>query len=450
MTPSSTRRDFLKQTSTFAAVAAAASAARAGTEDKPDSKPSSNAPASPNEKVHLGIIGPAGRGVALLRAFLPMPDVDIVHLCDIDEGRLGEALSMVEEGSGKQPKTTRDLRELLADKTVDAVAIATPDHWHAPATILACDAGKHVYCEKPASHNLREGRLMIEAARRNKRVVQIGMQSRSNDYIQRGMQLLRDGAIGDVLVSKAFNSQLRANIGHKQPTKPPKGVDYDLWVGPAEMVPFQTNRFHSNWRWWHNFGTGDIGNDGVHDVDIARWGLGVERHPDRVAGQGGKYFFDDDQEFPDTYTVSFEYDLGGGKKRQLIYEQRTWSPYMQEGYWNGNAFYGTKGMMLLGKAFGWKIIGENNKPVQEVKGKLKVDPHCRNFIDCVKSGQTPAADIEVAHLSSSLAHLGNIALRTGRCFKFDAKAEHILGDDDANALIRRKYREGHWAIPKGI
>jgi predicted dehydrogenase len=343
---------------------------------------------------------------------------------------------------------------VLDDKSVDAVVIATPDHWHAPATILACDAGKHVYVEKPASHNLREGRLMVEAARRNKKVVQVGTQSRNTTHIMKAMERLKAGIIGDVLVAKAWNSQKRSSIGKQQPTDPPPGLDFDLWLGPAPLVPYRRNLLHGIWRWWYDFGTGDMGNDGVHDIDIARWGLGVETHPSSVAAMGGKYFFDDDMQFPDTQYVLFQYPGAGadGRPKQLVYEQRIWSPYTQEGHENGNAFYGTKGMLVLGKHNGWKAWGSDNKVIEELKGGIENAPHHRDFLDCVRdaNGKRPRADIEIGHLSSSLSHLGNIATRLGRSLKFDPKGEQVVGDDEANQLVRRRYREGgHWAVPKG-
>ena len=250
------------------------------------------------------------------------------------------------------------MREVFDQKDIDAVFIATPDHWHAAATILACGAGKHVYVEKPCCHNLREGRLMIDAARRNKRVVQTGTQSRSTQHVMEAMEALKSGIIGDVLVCRVWNSQLRRNIGKTKPSDPPKYLDYDLWVGPAPMAPYRSNMLPGIWRWWFNFGCGDFGNDGVHDIDIGRWGLGVETHPSRIAALGGKYFFDDDQQFPDTQTVIFEYPGDGkpGHRKQLIFEQRIWSPYVEEGHENGNAFYGTKGYMILGKGSGWQVF----------------------------------------------------------------------------------------------
>jgi predicted dehydrogenase len=408
--------------------------------------------AAANDRIVIGLIGPGGMGTSLLKSFAGQSDVAVAWVCDPDANRMAAAARLVEKAAGKPPKADKDLRRILEDKSVDAVVVATPDHWHAPATILACEAGKHVYVEKPCCHNIREGRLMVEAARRFKRIVQTGTQSRSTEHVMKAMELLRKGAIGDVLAAKAWNSQLRRTIGRVQPGDPPPHLDFDLWVGPAPMVPYQANLLHAIWRWWHAFGTGDIGNDGVHDIDIARWGLGVETHPTRVAALGGKYFFDDDQQFPDTQYVVFEYDAAtaGGKKRQLIFEQRIWSPYVQEGHENGNAFYGTKGMLILGKGSGWQLFGPRNEPREKMSGKTDSPAHHRNFLDCIKTGARPNADVEIGHLSAALAHLGNIATRIGRVLQFDPKTERIAGDDEANRLVRREYRQGHWAVPKGV
>lgn len=398
--------------------------------------------------ITLGLVGCGGMMSSHLRLLSKRKDVQISWLCEVDDGNMDRAAKFLEEAGAKAPKRTKDMREVFQDPSVKAVFVATPDHWHAPATILACDAGKHVYVEKPCSHNIREGRLMIEAARRNKVVVQVGTQSRSTAHVAEAMKRLRDGAIGEVLVSKAWNSQLRRNIGKVQPSDPPAGLDFDTWLGPAEKVPYRKNLLPGSWRWFHDFGTGDMGNDGVHDLDIARWGLGVERHPDRVSALGGKYFFDDDQQFPDTMTVSFEYlpARKGERTRQLIFEHRIWSPYVQEGFENGNAFYGTKGMLILGKAGGWKLYGERNKLLEEGKGGPDLEAHHTNFLDSIRSGKLPHADIEIGHLSATLCHLGNIAVRTGKQLRFDPKAEQILDDAGANLLVRRKYRD-HWGTP---
>jgi predicted dehydrogenase len=291
--------------------------------------------------------------------------------------------------------------------------------------------------------------LLVEAAQRARRVVQIGTQSRSSEPVRRAMELLRNGAIGDVLVAKAWNSQLRANIGRAQAAGPPAHLDYDLWLGPAPKVPHQSNLLHGDWRWFNAFGCGDAGNDGVHEIDIARWGLGVDVHPNRMTALGGKYVFDDDQQFPDTQYVAFEYE-SGGRRKQLIYEHRIWSPYVQEGHENGNAFYGTQGLMILGKKEGWQRYGPRNKLVEEIKGSLSVVPHLRNFLDCIRNGSSPNADAATGHLSAALAHFANLATRLGRTLRFDPAAERFIGDDEASGLLRRKYRDGHWAVPKGV
>ena len=405
---------------------------------------------SPNDKVSLGIIGPGGMGRNHIGNLNKRKDVQIAFVCDPDSNHQANATEMVESGTGIKPKQVGDMREILEVKSVDAVFIATPDHWHAPAAILAAEAGKHVYVEKPCSHNVREGRLMIEAARRNKRVMQVGTQSRSTRHVMKAMELLHNGAIGRVLVSKAWNSQRRSSIGKAKPSAPPAHLDFEAWLGPAPKMPYQSNILHGIWRWWHAFGTGDMGNDGVHDLDIARWGLGVTTHPSRIAALGGKYFFDDDQQFPDTQNVLFEYEPanGGGPPRQLIFEQRIWAPYFEQGYENGDAFYGTDGLMLLGKHGGWKLFGPRNKLREQMNGSPDLRAHHDDFFRCIREGGTPNADIEIGHLSSSLCHLGNIATRVGRVLEFDPKHEQIVGNGEANALVSRNYRD-HWGRPGG-
>lgn len=408
--------------------------------------------AGANERLTIGVIGCGGMGSNHIRFFLTEQDVQIAWVCDPDEARLAAARQAVEAKYGKAPRGTKDIRHVLDDKGVDAVVVATPDHWHGPAALLACAAGKHVYVEKPCAHNLREGRLMIEAARKHRRIIQTGTQARSTAHVRRAIELIQGGAIGDILVAKAWDSQMRKNIGHAKPSTPPEKFDYDLWVGPAPLVPFQSNRHHYTWHWWYDFGTGDMGNDGVHELDIARWGLGVQEHPATITALGGKLMFDDDQQFPDTQYVAFEFPGDGkvGHKKMLIYEQRIWSPYTQEGYENGNAFYGTRGMLVLGKGVGWQLLGPKNELIEQGAGKPDVLANHRNFIESIRGTQQPNAGIEIAHRSAALCHLGNIATRTGRVLHFDPKTEQIVNDPEANALVRRIYREGHWAVPSGV
>ena len=424
------RRAFIQWTGT-AGVALASSAVRAG--------------ASNDVVVALIGCGSQGRGVA--KSIASVPGVRIAAVCDPDEERRNAART--ELGARE---AVADLRRILDDKAVDAVIVATPDHWHAPASILACDAGKHVYVEKPCSHNLREARLLLEAARRNRVVVQHGTQSRSDPLIANAVRLLREGAIGDVLVAKAWNIQRRKNIGHQQPTQSPPGVDYDLWVGPAPMLPFQENRFHYNWRWWHAFGNGDVGNDGTHEIDYARWGLGVDALPATAMGVGGKYGIDDDQEFPDTATLAFEYPGDGsvGKRRQLIFEMRLWSGNYPHNCDSGAEFYGTNGQLFVSKRGKVELLDGSNRRV-EVKPPADAPPmpsHQADFVAAIRGGTRPKADIEEAYRTVALVHLGNLAVELGRSLQLDPGGDRVVGDDEATRLLGRTYRDGHWAAPR--
>ena len=396
--------------------------------------------------IKAALIGCGGRGQTLIDAFAKLPDVGFKWLCEVDEARRNAAQRRL----GNEVRATGDLRHVLEDEEVNTVIIATPDHWHAPAAILACEAGKHVYVEKPCSHTVREGRLLVEAARRNNSVVQHGTQVRSTDMMIEAVQLLRKGVIGDVLVCKAWNIQRRGSIGHQQPSDPPEGLDYDLWVGPARMIPYQKNR-HQGWHWWYHFGTGDMGNDGVHDIDYARWGLGVTQHPRYISASGGKYFFDDDQEFPDTQQVTFEYPGSGkhGARRMLIYEQRLWSTSYPHNVDSGVEFYGTGGQMFLSRRGKIEVTGERRKRIEHgiTPEAQNHEKHVANFVACIHSGERPNADIEIGHLTSSLCHLGNIATRLGRRLEFDGEREAMQRDPEADQLLTGQYRR-HWATPE--
>lgn len=402
-----------------------------------------------SDQLNVGVIGPGGMGTNHLTLLSARKDLRITYVCDVDANRAAAGAKLAGNG-GHTPKAVKDMRQIFDDKSVDAVWIATPDHWHAPAGILACEAGKHVYVEKPCSHNVREGRLLLEAARRNKRVVQTGHQSRSTAHVRKAMELLKDGVIGTVMVAKAWNSQLRGNLGHAKPQEPPSHLDWDLWLGPTPDRPYQTNLHPGSWRFFYAFGAGDIGNDGVHDIDIARWGLGVTTQPSTVTATGSKYFFDDDQEFPDTQYCVYEWPGDGkvGNKKQLVFEQRDWSPYVQEGYENGNAFYGTKGLMILGKSGSFQVFGPRNVPGEKGSGSPDLPAHHQNFLESIRTDKRPNGDIEEGHLSASLAHLGNIACRTGRVLHLNPAEESIQGDEQAAALLTREYRPEHWAVPK--
>ncbi len=406
--------------------------------------------AAPSDRVRVAVIGCGGQGKHHVSSVLSLAEhnVELVAVCDVDQSRLAEAKKIAPKA-----EVVSDLRRVLENPEIDAVTIATPDHWHATAGLLAVNAGKHAYIEKPVCHNIREGRLLLDAARKHKRVVQHGTQSRSSEGIRNAVQMLRDGLIGDVLIAKSWNWQRRRNIGHAQPTDPPGNLDYDLWVGPAEYQPYQANRLHYNWHWWYGFGCGGFGNDGIHDVDYALWGLGVDTHPSTVAGIGGKYHFDDDQEFPDTQQIAFEYpgEGGVGQKRMLIYEQRLWSTNYPFNVDSGAEFIGTKGKMFLSKRGKIEIQGERNARItQKPEGQIgaSVASHQLNWIDCIRNGGTPNADIEIAHRTAAVVHLGNICTRVGRTLQFDPATEQITNDQEASELLTRRYRENHWAVPK--
>jgi len=396
-------------------------------------------------RVNLAIIGVRGRGRALAGVFAALPDTGIEYLVEVDERVVGPALEVVEKKTGRRPKVVTDMRRAFDDPAVDAVVIATPDHWHAPATLLACQAGKDVYVEKPCSHNLREGRMMVEAARRAGRIVQHGTQARSRPSTRCAIEYVRSGKIGQVLMAKAWNVQRRRDIGRKPDSSVPPGVDYDTWVGPAPWLPFNENRFHYNWHWHWNFGTGDMGNDGAHQIDQARWALGVD-YPLEVSGVARKLYFQDDQQTPDTMTITFSYP-----DRLMVFEMRLWSPYRMEGVNNGVAIYGSEGMVQIGRwadGAGFKVFDSEGKLIsfdREDRG----DSHAADFLDCVRTRRKPNADIETGYLSTLHCHLGNIVARTGRALRFDPKTETIVGDAEANRLLGRDYRR-HWGTPKGV
>jgi predicted dehydrogenase len=434
------RRRFMQRAS---ASAAAGAAAWAGLRLAPARA------AGANGRVRIAVLGGGNQGSRHAESLGSLADAEIAYICDVDAQRLGE-----QQKRAPDAQAVTDLRRALDDASVDAVSIALPDHWHVSAALLALEAGKHVYVEKPCSHNFREGQLLVAAAKRTGLVVAHGTQSRSSPGMREAMAMLREGVIGEVLIAKCWNWQRRDDIGHMAPSDPPPGVDYDLWVGPAEWMPFQENRFHYTWHWWHNFGTGDVGNDGCHELDYALWGLGVETHPTTIAAIGGKYFFDDDQQWPDTAQVTLEWPGDGapGDKRMLIYEQRLWSTSYPNGVDSGAEFYGTKGRMFVSKRGKFEVRGERNVPIDRTLAEsieARVEDNHQNWIDAIRDGGAPYANVEIAHRTAAAAHLGNIAIRVGRTLQFDPAAETIVGDEAAAALLGRKYRaNGPWATPQ--
>lgn len=396
---------------------------------------------SANEKVNVALVGCGNRGKGLGSYFSHLPDCQLVAISDVDQSRSGLMADQIEKSGAKRPKQIADFRTLLDDKTVDALIIATPDHWHTPAAIMACQAGKDVYVEKPCSHNIHEGRQLIKAARKYKRVVQHGTNLRSTPIYEKAWKQIQDGVIGKVMMVKAINNQRRPRYP-RQPDQPvPEGVNYDLWLGPAKKRPFNRSRFHTSWHWTWDFGTGDIGNDGVHQIDIGRWGMNLKA-PNAVSCSGAKLGSKGDaQETPDTMVVTWEYD-----DLLYVYEQRDFTPYRLQAHRhdNDNIFFGDKGFMMVDRS-GYRIFFKGERGPKLEEKWQDTGAHYQNFIDCVKNrkSQELLADIEEGHYSSLLSHLGNISYRTGRRLVFDPKTETFPEDKDANRYLTRDYRDGY-------
>ena len=423
--PQLNRRKFLAGSTTAAAAAVMTRSARA----------------SSNEKVGVAVLG-AGRGSALARWFASLPESQVVAVCEVDESRgqaLAEKVGLIQ---GRRPPLVEDFRTLLDRKDVDALVVATPDHWQGPATMLACLAGKDVYVEKPCSHNVVEGRLMIETARRYDRIVQVGTNLRAAPHYEQAWQLLRDGEIGKILMVKAINNQRRSPMARRSDEPTPNGVNYDLWLGPAAKRPFNRNRFHGGWHWHWEYGTGDIGNDGVHQIDLGRWALGLKA-PNAVSCSGAKLGWRDGaQQTPDTMVVTWEYD-----ELLYVFEQRDFTPYRMPGHRldNDNIIYGEEGFMMIDRD-GYRVFHGKGKPGPAHTERWSDNArHYQNFIDCVKSRRASdlIADIQEGHYSALLCHLGNIAYRTGRRLEFDPQTETFPSDDQANQLLGREYRKGY-------
>ena len=405
--------------------------------------------AGANDRVNLAVVGVRSRGREHIEVFGKLPGATVAAVCDIDSAHSERAVQLAEKVQGSKPKTYHDIRRLLEDKTIDAISIATCNHWHALATIWACQAGKDVYVEKPASHNIFEGRRMVEEARKHGRIVQVGMQSRSTAHKKRAIELLREGVIGKLYLAKGLCYKRRQSIG-KQPDGPiPPGVDYNLWLGPAPQRPFNPNRFHYNWHWFWDYGNGDIGNQGVHEMDIARWGLGKDTLPRKVSSSGGRFAYDDDQETPNTQLATFEYD-----DCHLVFEVRGLLTGIEAGIGPepgslnciGNIFFGSEGYLSVDLGGFQVYLGEKREPGPAMKSaeprSWDTSPHAANFLEAVRSRKHAdlTCDIREGHLSSALCHLANISYRTGRKLHFDPAAERFVNDAEANEMVTRRYR----------
>jgi predicted dehydrogenase len=444
--------------------------------------------ASPSETVRIAVIGCGGRGMSHVNAWTSLPNVELAAICDVDDAHIARYLTEIEKKSAKGPKTIKapatfkDIRRILDDKSIDAVSLATPNHWHTLQTIWACQAGKDVYVEKPCSHNIFEAQQIVAAARKYNRMVQQGSQSRSSSALQEAVQKMREGVIGDLYMARALCFKWRDTIGRAKPEPVPAGVDYDMWTGPSPLHQFTQNRFHYKWHWFWDTGNGDLGNQGIHEMDIARWGLGV-KYPTKVSAIGGHFMFDDDQETPNTLNCAFEFNESG-KHKMMEFEVRHWMSNHEAGINEnkrprpgaaataeaappsdgdgppparaprgpdpntiGNLFYGSGGYLAIdGYNKYYTFLGKDQK---EGPSATHGDNHFANFIEAVRTRkrETLNAEIEEGAASTVLVHLANISYRVGRTLNFDAKTMTCIGDAKANELLTRNYRKGY-VVPK--
>ena len=439
-----TRRSFIKTTAVATGITAVTPAILSAQSKKtPTILP--NSAKGANDRLRIAVLGVNGRGQAHISEIMDQAvksNVEVVFLCDPDMNILQERAKSFEDKYSKKIAIEQDFRRLYENKSIDAVTLATPNHWHALMAIWACQAGKDVYVEKPATHNIYEGKKLIEAAYKYNRIVQHGVQLRSSEAIREAVQHLQDGLIGRVYMSRGLVYRWRPDIGNKGISPVPEGLNYDLWCGPAPMRPFTRNLVHYNWHWHWNYGNGDVGNQGIHETDLCMWGLGVTSLPERVTSMGGKFLWDDCKEVPEIQTSIYHYPK---QKKIIQFEVRNWCTNFEDGAGVGNIFYGDKGYMVIkGYDTYETYLGEKREkgPSNTTKGELSL--HFSNWFEAIR-----ARDMSIQHgpvqsgqLSSSLAHMGNIAYRLGRQLEFDPVAERFIGEGEmeANSMLSRDYR----------
>jgi len=405
--------------------------------------------AAPNDTVRAAVLGVNGRGRAHIAALGKTDGVQVAVLCDPDEQVLASRADEFEKKYGRKVDTETDMRKVFERKDIDVVTVATPNHWHSLATIWACQAGKDVYVEKPGSHNLFEGRKMIEAAHRYDRIVQHGVQLRSSPAIQEAVNHLRSGTIGKVYMARGLVFRWRPSILNKpDEQQPPSHLKWDLWQGPAQERSFSQRLVHYNWHWHWDYGNGDVGNQGIHETDLCQWGLDVQL-PSQVVAMGGKFLWDDDKETPEVLTTCYSYPE---QKKMIQFEVRHWCTNTEQDVKVGNIFYGSEGILVV-KGYGTYNIymGQNREPGPSRSEEGELDRHFANFVQVVRSRDRSLLNgpVETAHYSSGLAHLGNIAYRLGRQLQFDPTTERFVGDNDANAMLRREYR-APYVVPEQV
>ncbi len=401
--------------------------------------------ASANDRIRIAILGLNGRGQDHINGFHNLPDAEIAAFCDPDRQVLAKRAAAYQERAGRKIDTETDLRKIFERKDIDAVSIATPNHWHALAAIWACQNGKDVYVEKPGAHNVFEGRKLVETAHKYNRIVQHGVQLRSSEALQEAVDHLRKGTIGRVYMSRGLVFRWRGSIGHKTEEAVPEYLDWNIWQGPAQERAFSRRYVHYNWHWHWDYGNGDVGNQGIHETDMCMWGLGVGL-PNKVTAMGGKFTFDDDKETPEVLTSTYLYPA---EKKMIQFEVRHWCTNMEDGVGVGNIFYGDKGYLVVRNYDAYEIyLGPKREkgPARRAGGN-----HFANFLKAVRSRKTSDQNgpVETAHLASALAHLGNISHRLNRQLDFDPKTERFIGDEQANALLTRNYR-APFVVPEKV
>ncbi len=405
-----------------------------------------------NDRINAAVLGINGRGKNHISSLMVQDNVQVHTLCDPDMRLLTKGQASFKEKYNADVAIEQDLRKVFDNKDIDVVSIAMPNHWHSLATIWACQAGKDVYVEKPGSHNIAEGRKMIEAAHKYKRIVQHGVQLRSSPAVQEAIKLMREGYIGRVYMARGLVFRMRGDIGDKGLSPVPEGLDYDLWTGPAQMQPFTENLVHYNWHWHWDYGNGDVGNQGIHETDLCQWGLDVGL-PTKITSMGGKFLWKDAKETPELLTSIYHYPE---QEKIIQFEVRPWLTNSEGGATVGNIFYGDKGYIVIdGYDKYTSFLGEKNTPGMSKsdggqaaagvdRGLGGTDGHFENFIKAVRSRDSSILNgpVETAHLSSALAHLGNIAYRLDRVLEFDPKSETFVNDPEADKMLTRNYRKG--------
>lgn len=393
--------------------------------------------AKPNSKISVACIGVRRRGNSVMRTFAANADCAITHICDVRDEVLEVRGREMKALTGLDPKRVKDYRDLLDDPSIDAFMVATPDHWHAMLTIEGCRAGKDVYVEKPASHNILEGKVAVAMAHQHGRMAQMGTQIRSAPFLKEARAYIESGAMGRVITGKSWETAATRPVHLKPDGDPPPGINYDLWLGPAPDRKYNPTIVDTAWRWMFDYGTGDLGNDGVHRVDYCRYLMGIEDFPQAITASGGKLYHQDDQEWPDTLFVNYEYP-----NAILQYEMRLWSRPHLFGSETGAAIYGENGWMLVTNR-SWTAYDAKGKVVKSGKSDVGQKEHVRNFLDAIASRKRESLNQEIlsGHVSTAMCHAGNIAWRTGKRLRFDAKTQ-TFDDAEANKFVGREHRRG--------